>query len=1201
MRTRFRQVGGQAISFRSFCRWYSLGCLVLLGVLLASGCGGGPSAISGSGETGTVTRPGGALQEAPPAPPNLEDWKGRLSVSPSANLRISPALVAGQVSGNLDLKDGWNMVSLPLAEVTGLEPGPGVFETAFVWDASEPGKSGYRQVNLHDPATLGAEGTDLGMWVYSDGVSQIGYSGWPNSGAHANAEVTLNAGWNLLGYPYDQAQPFSKAQVKAEGASGTARGLPQSVSSTTPRPGPEILLYGSGYLWGDGSYSALDLSVPTGTFQVGRALWVYVYQDGTLLRYGSAPASAPAGGAIGVGCDHSLWVRPDGTVWAWGQNDMGQLGTGTNQDEATPVRVSNLSGIVSVGVSWDHSLALSQDGTVWAWGDNEWGKLGDGSEVDRPTPVRVLELSEVVAVDAGILHSLALKKDGSVWAWGPTLGDAYNIFKTPVRVVGASDVVAVSSGYSHSLALRGDGRVLAWGPNNSHGELGNGTFTPPPPAVSEVAGLTDIVAISAGGDYSLALKRDGTVWAWGYNVFRQLGDGTQVDRATPVRVPGLSEIVAVSAGNSHSLALQKDGTVWAWGDNWYGQLGDGTREERATPVKVAGLSGLTAVAAGNGHSLALDRAGTVWAWGVNYFGQLGDGTQDVRATPVPVWSLPLVLAPTGARTAAGGAHSLQVHADGTVSTWGRNQVGQLGDGSTAPRSTPVQVKGLADAVAVAGGQDHSLALKSDGTVWAWGTNAAGQLGTGTPSDNQGAPQQVSELTRMVAVAANGKHSLALKDNGTVWAWGDNQYGQLGDGSTTARFQPVQVQGLTGVVALACGDTHSLALRGDGMVWAWGRNDLGQLGIANVTDQKTPVPVQRLSGVIAIAGGDAHSLALRGDGTVWAWGDNLFGQQDDSVGFPRLLPEQVQGLSGVQTVAAGEKHGLALKNDGTAWAWGLNTNGQLGDGSRTDRFGPVQIQAPADVVAVFAGDGHSLAVNSDGTWAWGANDDGQLGDGTETDSTSPELALADMTHSAQAPVIPAGAFSGNPEDGGLYRIAYTGDQRLQVDLTLANQDTANRAGVFLVDQRGRRLGQTTVTGTVVSCLWETLMGRDVYLKVAAREGAWFDYSCMVNLTQSPRGTITVFVNATRDDLRTDMPGIDEVTAEVSGVGSVEWVTAMYVNGFGGRWDNATYNRDRQMRVPYGTYTVTAHCGDKSETRTIQVGEWTGGVEFNFEFP
>ncbi len=203
-------------------------------------------------------------------------------------------------------------------------------------------------------------------------------------------------------------------------------------------------------------------------------------------------------------------------------------------------------------------------------------------------------------------------------------------------------------------------------------------------------------------------------------------------------------------------------------------------------------------------------------------------------------------------------------------------------------------------------------------------------------------------SKLMDVKAGGWHTLGLKSDGTVWAWGNNGSGRLGDGTTTDRHTPVQVNGLSGVTAIAGGWHYTIAMKSDGTVWAWGYNDYGQLGDGTTTERHTPVQVSGLSGVVAIAGAQLHSLALKSDGTVWAWGENSAGQLGDGTTTSRYTPVQVSGLSGVVAIAGGTSYSLALKSDGTVWAWGYNGNGQLGNGTtrrdscgRTDHCPPPQ--------------------------------------------------------------------------------------------------------------------------------------------------------------------------------------------------------------------------------------------------------------------
>lgn len=330
--------------------------------------------------------------------------------------------------------------------------------------------------------------------------------------------------------------------------------------------------------------------------------------------------------------------------------------------------------------------------------------------------------------------------------------------------------------------------VTGWG-FNANGQLG---WSQPPnipradPGVSFVDGGSK-GQTSAGMLHSLAVRKDGQVWASGWNVYGQLGNNSTIDGTGSV-VPGLNNVVSVAAGGIHSLAAKSDGTVWAWGWNGLGQLGDGTLLDRLTPVQVPGLSDVVEVAAGTFHSLALTRDGTVWAWGYNIFGAVGDGTLTTRQVPVKV-SMPKATSVSG-----GAYHSVATGSDGRVYSWGWNGFGMLGDGTRIDRLTPVQLPGIAGVYRASAGFLHSTALKSDGSVWAWGWNAVQQVG-GAPTTDQIIPTAVRcssdpecpksagpNLGGIVWISSGGFHNLALARDGTVWSWGWNAVGMLGNGT-----------------------------------------------------------------------------------------------------------------------------------------------------------------------------------------------------------------------------------------------------------------------------------------------------------------------------------------------------------------------------------------------------------------------------------
>jgi len=308
----------------------------------------------------------------------------------------------------------------------------------------------------------------------------------------------------------------------------------------------------------------------------------------------------------------------------------------------------------------------------------------------------------------------------------------------------------------------------------------------------------------------------------------------------------------------------------------------------------------------------------------------------------------------------------------------------------------------ASQISASSGQ-FTLQVVTGGTVWAWGNNGSGQLGDGT-FVNHALAQPVTGITSVTAVAAGGSHSLALKSDGTVWAWGSNSNGQLGDGNVNFHATPNQVPGLTGIIAIAAGQNHSLALKSDGTIWAWGSNGNGQVGDGTVGNNRlSPVAVTATgftNNITAIAAGANHSLAIVTGGGLWAWGQNANGQVGDGTLVQKVVPTAISlttcAAGAATAIAGGFSHSLAVVS-GTVCAWGLNANGQLGDGTTTQRTAPVATSTLSGITAVSAGSNHSLALKSDNTvWAWGANGVGQLGDTTTTSSLTPVQAVGITT-------------------------------------------------------------------------------------------------------------------------------------------------------------------------------------------------------------
>ena len=855
---------------------------------------------------------------------------------------------------------------------------------------------------------------------------------------------------------------------------------------------------------------------------------------------------------------HSIALASDGTVYTWGFNQYGQLGDNTTTNSRSPIAVqvagTPLAGktIVQIAAGADHSLALDSGGALYAWGSNAYGQLGNGTTTNSSVPVAVkiagtpLAGKTIVQIAAGANHNMVLTSDGAVYTWGWNYhGQLGNNTKTnsntivAVQTIGTplagKKIVKIAAGQGHSLALTDDGMVYTWGRNDT-GQLGNNATTDVMlPVTVTVTGTPmsnkTIVEIASGARHSLAIDSSGKVYAWGHNGSGQLGNNSTVNALTPVAVqaPADKNIIQVSGSGwlgASSSALASDGTVYSWGRGFDGQLGDGTNNDSSVPVittinlvdtpsipthvmakpgdttatiswqapivsggqnitgyvlqyQAVGASSWTTInvaAAATSHTitgLTNDQTYRVRLAAKTTAGT-GDFSNVVLVTPhakPTITNVSPAIGPiaggqnvtlTGAnfvlknkkimQTVNGNGYSLALSADGTVYTWGRNEYGQLGNGVTATNSpVPVAVKTAGTPmegktiVQISAKVWYALALASDGTVYSWGFNSWGQLGSGTSgtANNASAPVAVKtagtpmEGKTIVQVAAGATHSLALATDGTIYAWGKNEYGQLGDDSTTNSPVPVAVKtagtpmdGKT-IIQIHAGYEHSLALASDGTVYAWRRNNSGQLGKNDATDAHIPAAVQTLGTpmagkvIVQLVAGNSQSMALASDGTVYTWGWNQYGQPGNGTTTNSRIPVAVvttgTPLAGkiISQIAAGNAHALAMTDDGTVYTWGWNQYGQLGNNSTINSSLPVIVKTTGTPLAgkmitqiASGGSPNSLVLANDGTmytWGWGQH--GQLGNGTiGTDAKTP-LAVSTAPPSALAPSAPKVTFDG----------------------------------------------------------------------------------------------------------------------------------------------------------------------------------------------
>ena len=570
---------------------------------------------------------------------------------------------------------------------------------------------------------------------------------------------------------------------------------------------------------------------------------------------------------------------------------------------------------------------------------------------------------------------------------------------------------ALSSIGSHAIALDRDGAVYSWGFDGS-GQLGVGrTITSATP--TRIAEIPAMFSAVAGVEHVAALDAGGRVWTWGSNVGGGLGPRDAASTTKPARVVGIANAVAIAAGRDNTFALLEDGTVWVWG-----RFLDDPSYNRTEIRQIAGLAGITRIDARWEHLVALRNDGTVWTVGLNATGAIGDSTTTNRSSAYQVPGI------TGAvEIAAGISTTVVLKADGAVLAWGGT--------STAVRTSPAPVSGLADIRAIAASGD-AFAVKADGTVVRWGDSYS-------PSPLAG----FAGIARFVAAHTDAV-LFGVAAAGGIVASGSNAGGELGVGHYESVAGVVAIPGTADFVQLSSGHGFAVARRNDGAVFIWGHNDAGQLGTGELLNRAVPRKVQGLPGdVVSIAAGGAHSLALAADGRVWAWGfGNFIG---DPASRSRSLPQPITGLEGVVQVTAGRKHSLfrlatgdvwiafhpafeggppglyrveglrdivaiasggynayAIRNDGALFAWGSNFTGQIGDGTTATRFDPVRVSTIAGRVIAISAQNHVLALTDDGrVWSWGENTFGALGDGTTTDRLGPAVVPGLATISAVA--------------------------------------------------------------------------------------------------------------------------------------------------------------------------------------------------------
>jgi alpha-tubulin suppressor-like RCC1 family protein len=852
---------------------------------------------------------------------------------------------------------------------------------------------------------------------------------------------------------------------------------------------------------------------------------------------------------IAAGFGHTCIINSSGGVQCWGDNQYGQLGNGTTTDSPDPVSVIGLtSGVAAIGAAEFLTCALTTSGAVKCWGDNFDGQVGDGTAGGiRTSPVTVSGLtSGVIALSVGMWrHNCVVTAAGNVKCWGNNdfsqIGDGtggtgdigivddYRATPTLVCAVGGcgggalSGIVSVSAGAAHTCALTTTGAMKCWG-WNLFSQLGDGTTTQRNAPVNVngkgsgvariAAGLFDTCAVTTAralkcwGDYAsiqspdvpglgsgvatvsmgtihtCAVTTAGAVQCWGSNGSGQLGDGTTSDSTYyPVGVVGLDEgVVSVTAAAGvHTCAFTVQDVLLCWGSNRETQLGIGITSYRPSPVEVQGLgAAISAIGLGGQHSCAITNAGGLKCWGLSNYGQLGSTTAaDFRPLPGDVAGL----GTTVTSVVGGDQQTCALTAAGGVKCWG--------NGST----TPSDVSGLTSGVTmIAAGRLHTCALVGGG-VKCWGTNTSGQLGNGTLV-NSGTPVNVSGLSSGVAaISSGGRHTCALNTGGGVKCWGENEFGQVGDGSTTDRNTPADVSSLSsGIAAVATGGDHTCAVTTGGGVKCWGNNQVGQGGGSSADScevaqggvgggtvfypcNQTPADVSDLaSGVASLVAGREHTCALMTSGGVKCLGSNAFGELGRGSTTNSSSAGDVLGLtSGVASIAAGERHTCALLSSGSVKCWGWNFYGQLGDGTAGIALTPVVVRvAGTPNTPGFSGDGgqaqNALVNKPYGVFVTGGGGGGGEG---EAAGTSTVLYFADAGNNrvrAIGPVDPTGTittFAGGGSGCSGPAAPYDGCLRTQATLNGPRDVYVQGQSLYIADTENCRIRRVDLTTNVIS--------------------------------------------------------------------------------------------------------------------------------------
>ena len=702
---------------------------------------------------------------------------------------------------------------------------------------------------------------------------------------------------------------------------------------------------------------------------------------------------------VGQGYGNTITLKEDGTVWATGKNDYGQLGVGdtTNRNTSVQVKIDEntyLENVIKIDVTDNTTIALTKTGEVYAWGKNEFGELGLGDRTYRSYATRVKGidgngyLENIIDVANGDENSYAIDKNGNVYGWGDgnyhQIDDTETSRTTPTQMSDCTNAISVSAGECFVEIMQSNSNVVARG-YNYYGQLGYGD-TAEKPTGAHIVG-NDINKVSAGNDATLIIREDGTVWAAGRNRYGELGLGDTSNRAsfTKLTLEDGTEIKAKygELNSSVTTILGKDGKVYATGYNGYGQLSNGTTTNTSklkTMLNEDGTEVTDAILIKIGEMYELDRNtgvirkdGTVWVSGDNTYGQIGN-SGNTSATYLSKMGDGFLNYPEKVITV--GVDKSQkinpllfnIQDDMNVYTDSTTKVGTLNyeieDSNVAELTTLGMITGKQQGITKIKVTDTST--KRTTSIWVKVVNDSN-----------------------IQVSLGYKFSVALKQDGTVWSWGQNNDGELGLGNTTEYSEPQQITDIKEKITdVKTGYYHSIALTEKGEVYTWGYNGNGQLGNGTREDSLVPVKVTGLENITKVNAYKYMTIALTQNGEVYAWGSG-YGAKPVKLNFTRkiidvsgnlVLAENRKAYNLDETksygkdlikVVAGYNHYLGLTSDGEVYAWGSNSYGQLGNGNNTSSSTAVKVVTPdgksnmTNIVDISAGDSYSIITDKDG--------------------------------------------------------------------------------------------------------------------------------------------------------------------------------------------------------------------------------------------